>query len=124
MRRNNVRFSGSVAQLELTREHLETLTSELLERTMEITQRTIDTAEQKGVTDFDDVLLVGGMSLMPIIAQTLKERFGCRAASRSAPGGGQGGRDVRPHAKGEGEYAGEEIDANRGVCRKWPTSFG
>jgi molecular chaperone DnaK len=78
-RRYNARFAGAVAQLELTREQLENLTSELLERTMEITERTIATARQKGVNGFDDVLLVGGMSLMPVIAQTLKERFGLQA---------------------------------------------
>jgi molecular chaperone DnaK (HSP70) len=78
-RRYNARFAGAVAQLELTREQLESLTSELLERTMEIAGRTIATARQKGVNGFDDVLLVGGMSLMPVIAQTLKERFGLQA---------------------------------------------
>jgi len=75
-RRYNARYAGQVAQLEITRDELDGLTSELLERTMEITERTIATARDKGVTRFDDVLLVGGMSLTPKIAQTLKERFG------------------------------------------------
>jgi molecular chaperone DnaK len=78
-RRHNVRFDGSVVQLELTREHFEELTSELLERTMEITERTIATARNKGVEHFDDVLLVGGMTIMPAVARTLKERFGLQA---------------------------------------------
>ena len=78
-RKHNVRFDGSVVQLELTREHLDELTSELLERTMEITERTIATAREKGVERFDDVLLVGGMTITPSIAQTLKERFGLDA---------------------------------------------
>jgi molecular chaperone DnaK (HSP70) len=78
-RKYNVRFDGSVVQLELTREHLEQLTSELLERTMEITERTIATAREKGVERFDDVLLVGGMTITPAIARTLKERFGLEA---------------------------------------------
>jgi molecular chaperone DnaK len=78
-RKYNARFGGAVAQLELSREQLESLTSELLERTMEITGRTLETAKEKGVSRFDDVLLVGGMSLMPTIAQTLKERFGLQA---------------------------------------------
>ena len=75
-RKHNVRFDGSVVQLELTRKHLDELTSELLERTMEITERTIATAREKGVERFDDVLLVGGMTITPSIGQTLKERFG------------------------------------------------
>ncbi len=78
-RKHNVRFDGSVVQLELTREHFEELTSELLERTMEITGRTIATARKKGVERFDDVLLVGGMTIMPAIARTLKERFALEA---------------------------------------------
>ena len=78
-RKHNVRFDGSVVQLELTREHLDELTSELLERTMQITERTIATAREKGVEQFDDVLLVGGMTITPAIAQTLKERFGLDA---------------------------------------------
>jgi molecular chaperone DnaK len=75
-RKRTVRFGGESAQLELSRERFEELTSELLERTMEITGRTIDTAHEKGVDRFDDVLLVGGMTLMPVIARTLRERFG------------------------------------------------
>lgn len=75
-RKHNLRFDGSVVQAELTREHLEELTTELLERTMEITGRTIATARDKGVAHFDDVLLVGGMTITPVIARTLKERFG------------------------------------------------
>jgi molecular chaperone DnaK len=78
-RKPTVRFDGSAVQLELTREKLEELTSELLERTMEITGRTIDTAREKGVDHFDDVLLVGGMTIMPAIARTLKDRFGLDA---------------------------------------------
>jgi molecular chaperone DnaK (HSP70) len=78
-RRHNMRFDGSVVQLELTRDGLEELTSELLDRTMEITERTIATARDKGVTRFDDVLLVGGMTRMPAVARTLKERFGLDA---------------------------------------------
>ena len=95
-RKQTVRFDGSVAQLELTREHLEELTSELLERAMEITERTIATAREKGVDHFDDVLLVGGMTIMPVIAATLRERFGLE------------GRLQDPHlavAKGAALYA-------------------
>jgi molecular chaperone DnaK (HSP70) len=75
-RRHTLRFDGSAVQLELTREQLEELTAELLERTMEITARTIATARDKGVSHFDDVLLVGGMTITPVIAGALNERFG------------------------------------------------
>jgi molecular chaperone DnaK len=79
MRKYSVRFGGRVVRLELSRARLEDLTSELLERTMEITARTVATAREKGVERFDDVLLVGGMTIMPVIARTLKERFGLDA---------------------------------------------
>jgi molecular chaperone DnaK len=78
-RKHSLRFDGSVVQVELTRERFEELTSELLERTMEITERTLATARGKGIEEFDDVLLVGGMTIMPAIARTLKERFGLEA---------------------------------------------
>lgn len=75
-RRHNVRFDGSVVQLELTREHFEEITSELLEQTMDITERAIAEARKRGVDHFDETLLVGGMTIMPAVAQTLRERFG------------------------------------------------
>jgi molecular chaperone DnaK (HSP70) len=46
---------------------------------MEITERTLATARGKGVGEFDDVLLVGGMTIMPAVARALKDRFGLEA---------------------------------------------
>src|ERR1022692_3564014 len=74
-----LRFGGKAVPVELTRSQLEELTSVLLERTMEITDRTIKTAAEKGVDRFDDVLLVGGMTRMPVIAEALRDRFGLDA---------------------------------------------
>jgi len=78
-RRHNMRFDGSVVSVELSRENIEELTGELLEQTMEITGKTIATARDRGVEHYDDVLLVGGMTSSPVIARTLKERFGLDA---------------------------------------------
>ena len=120
-RKHNVRFDGRVAQLELTREQLEEITSELLERTMEITERTIATAREKGVEHFDDVLLVGGMTIMPAITQTLQERFGLQARQQDphlavAKGAALFAlmRKVKVSMPGEGA----------GPRRRWPTSWG
>jgi len=74
-----LRFEGAVVRLELTREHFEEITADLLERTMDIAERTIAAAREKGVDHFDDVLLVGGMTFMPAVARTLRERFGLEA---------------------------------------------
>jgi molecular chaperone DnaK len=78
-RRRDLRFAGSVAHVELTRAKLEELTSDLLDRVVEITRRTVADAEKRGVTRFDDVLLVGGMTKMPAVAERLKEHLGLDA---------------------------------------------
>ncbi|CAL9419682.1 Chaperone protein DnaK [Nocardiopsis dassonvillei] len=74
--RHNLRFAGSTVRVELTRGDLEALTSDLLERTLTITARTLEAARERGVDSFDDVLLVGGMTRMPVVARSLRERFG------------------------------------------------
>jgi molecular chaperone DnaK len=71
-----LRFGGQALPIEVTRAKLEELTQVLLERTLEITKRTIEVAREKGVERFDEVLLVGGMTRMPVITQALSERFG------------------------------------------------
>ena len=74
-RRHNLRFGGVVERLELDRTRFEELTADLLERTIAVTQRAIATASRSGVSGFDDVLLVGGMTRMPAVARILKERL-------------------------------------------------
>lgn len=75
-RRYPMRFGSDTCEFSLTRDELENLTSELLERTMEITERTVRTAKEKGVEHFDDVLLVGGATRAPVVAEELRRRFG------------------------------------------------
>jgi molecular chaperone DnaK len=78
-RRHTMRFGGAVARVELTREQLEKLTVDLLERTADVTERTISTARTRGTAQFDDVLLVGGMTRMPAVTKMLNDRFGLDA---------------------------------------------
>lgn len=78
-RRTQLRFAGAVAPLELTRNTLEELTADLLDRVVDITERTITVARRKGVTSFDDVILVGGMTRMPAVARRLADRLGLDA---------------------------------------------
>jgi tetratricopeptide (TPR) repeat protein/actin-like ATPase involved in cell morphogenesis len=75
-RKVTVRFGGKAVPVELTRARLEDLTQPLLERTIDITERTIATAREKGVDRFDDLLLAGGMTRMPVVAATLHKRLG------------------------------------------------
>lgn len=68
-------FGADRANVTLTRSAFEELTSALLERTVDITQKVLTAAEEKGVRKVDKVLLVGGMSKMPAVARRLAEAF-------------------------------------------------
>lgn len=78
-RRHIMRLDGQVTQVDLTRAKVEDLTAGLLERTIRVTERAIATARARGVPEFDEVLLVGGMSRFPAVARVLRERFGFEA---------------------------------------------
>ncbi|MEV3857157.1 Hsp70 family protein [Streptomyces sp. NPDC050095] len=71
-----VMHQGLVEPVELTRELVQDLTRDLLDRTVDITQRTVELAAERGVSAFDAVLLVGGATKMPAVAQALRDRFG------------------------------------------------
>jgi molecular chaperone DnaK len=71
-----VMHDGRVAAVEVTREKFEELTRDLLDRTVEITGRTLATAADKGVNDYDDLVLVGGSTKMPAVAARLETELG------------------------------------------------
>ena len=75
-KRQTLRYSGLKATVELSRATFEELTYALLDRTMEITKRTVEKASELGVHRIDKVLLVGGSTLMPAVARELRARFG------------------------------------------------
>jgi molecular chaperone DnaK len=60
-------------QKTLTREKLEELTIDLVERTIKICEKTVKEAGQP----VDDVLLVGGMSRMPLVQEKVRAFFKC-----------------------------------------------
>ncbi|WP_354702331.1 Chaperone protein DnaK [Paraconexibacter sp. AEG42_29] len=64
------------ASVSVTRGDFEEVTRSLMDRTIELTRRTVDAAAREGVTQIDRVLLVGGSSKMPAVARRLKEAFG------------------------------------------------
>jgi molecular chaperone DnaK len=68
-------FGADRASVTVTRQAFEELTGALLERTITLTQKVLTAAQEKGVQRIDKVLLVGGMSKMPVVARRLAEAF-------------------------------------------------
>ncbi|MGH9223162.1 MAG: Hsp70 family protein [Acidimicrobiales bacterium] len=67
---------GHRANISLTRDEFEQITSTLMRRTVELTRAVLKAAEARDVPKIDRVLLVGGSSKMPVVARRLKEEFG------------------------------------------------
>jgi len=72
----NVRIEGERARIEVTRDKFNELTESLLNRTIDLTRKMLDDARQKGVTDFDKILLVGGATKMPQVKDRLARELG------------------------------------------------
>ena len=73
-----VRSTGVAANFTVTRQQFEEMTAELLDETIRITKRTLDEAEQRfpGIRgQISELLLVGGSSRMPVVAEALKREF-------------------------------------------------
>lgn len=70
-------FGSAVEMVEVTRADFEAGTAHLVDQTLEIVGRALAAAERKrpGLA-FDEVLLVGGSSRMPMIETRLHDRFG------------------------------------------------
>jgi molecular chaperone DnaK (HSP70) len=71
-----VMMAGSVrATVTLTREEFEQATQDLLESTVNFTRETLEKARERGASEIDRVLLVGGSSFMPAVKRRLEEAF-------------------------------------------------
>ena len=72
-----LRGAGAAARVDVSRTEFEAVTDDLLDKTIEIVKRTLVTLEEKssGAT-IDEVLLVGGSTKMPAVAQRLRAEFG------------------------------------------------
>lgn len=68
-------YNGQRAKIEVTRDEFDQATSELLERTKDLTQKAIDEAKAQGV-GIDEILLVGGSTLMPQVQTMVENTFG------------------------------------------------
>ena len=68
---------GVRASIEITQEQFEEITvPTLLSSTISLTKSAIEVAKTKGVTNIDEILLVGGSSKMPQVLNAIKENFG------------------------------------------------
>jgi molecular chaperone DnaK len=70
-----VSHAGRTIKVELTREKFDELTASLLDRTMTFTRLTMQAAQKKGYTQFDQIVLVGGSTRMPQVSERLKHEF-------------------------------------------------
>lgn len=74
-----LRAEGGTAKVTVTRAEFEERTAHLVQATVDITRKALEEAENEspGISSkIDDVILVGGSSLMPVIAATLQREFG------------------------------------------------
>lgn len=61
--------------MKLTRAKLEDLVGDLVKKTLEPTKKALSDAKLKA-TDINEIILVGGMTRMPLVAKTVEEFFG------------------------------------------------
>jgi len=70
-----VTHDGARATVPLSRTELEEMTAPLLRRTLDLTRACLDEAARRGVARVDRVLLVGGSSRMPAVAELLRREL-------------------------------------------------
>ncbi len=68
----------------IARDLFESLTEDLVQRTLAIVQRVLDSAKLRGA-DLDDIVMVGGQSRSPIIRRLLQGRFGRQPSRGTHP---------------------------------------
>lgn len=72
-----INYKGERARVELTREVFESLTEDLLERTILLTRQMLEEAVQKGYASdrVSEILMVGGSTRMPQITRRIQQEF-------------------------------------------------
>jgi molecular chaperone DnaK (HSP70) len=70
-----VSHAGKTVKVELTREKFDELTDSLLDRTITFTKLTMQAAQKRGYTQFDQIVLVGGSTRMPQVSERLEQEF-------------------------------------------------
>ena len=70
-----ITHGGERIKVTLERKLFETITQDLLERTVSLTHEMLEEAGKKGYEYFDEIILVGGSTRMPQVASRLEEEF-------------------------------------------------
>lgn len=76
-----ITYNGEKKRITVTRDEFETATISLLTETVDFTRSVIEVAGTKGVTHFDELLLVGGSTRMPQVPNILRKEFGLEPKS-------------------------------------------
>ena len=76
-----VRYNDISSRIEMDRATFDVLTKPLLDETEALTERMMALAAEKGITKFDEFLLVGGSTRMPQVLEMVKRVFGPRIAN-------------------------------------------
>jgi molecular chaperone DnaK (HSP70) len=71
----SITHGGERVKVELSRAKFEEVTQDLLERTVVFTRDMLAEAKEKGYEEFDDIILVGGATRMPQVADRIKKEF-------------------------------------------------
>ncbi len=71
-----VAHGGERVKVELTREKFTEITQHLIEKTISLTHDMLEEGRKKGYDSFDEILLVGGSTRMPRVAERVSEEFG------------------------------------------------
>ena len=72
-----VNYGGDRARVELTKDTFDSLTKDLLERTILLTREMLEEAEKKGYKEdaFSEILMVGGSTRMPQVKARIQREF-------------------------------------------------
>ncbi|MDA3897871.1 MAG: Hsp70 family protein, partial [Desulfobacteraceae bacterium] len=71
----SVTHGGERVKMIVDREKFEEITEDLLERTIEFTKEMLEEAKNKGYESFDEIILVGGATRMPLVKTRIEENF-------------------------------------------------
>jgi molecular chaperone DnaK (HSP70) len=71
----SITHGGERVKVELSRERFDEITRDLLERTVMLTHEMLSEAKKRGYDKFDDIILVGGSTRMPMVPDRIREEF-------------------------------------------------